>query len=308
VDRQSFQAAGMRSALVMPLAAAGRVEGALSLALMRPGAKPRWDGEVLRLIAEVLGNASARRQAEIELDRGRKKIASMARLSSMGELTASLAHQLNQPLTGIRNNAEAAQRFIDSGRATLPQLRDIMIDIIDDDQRAGDVIHRVRELLARSEWSPRELDANALVRDVAVLFASDAVLRNVRVEFDLAPGPVLVRGNRVDLEQVLLNVITNAMDAVADSPVPERAVTIATRRATDGNVQMIVRDRGTGLPNGVVDRIFEPFVTTKPTGMGMGLAVARSLVENHGGSIRAANQAEGGAVFTIEIPAFAGAA
>jgi signal transduction histidine kinase len=308
VDRQSFQAAGMRSALVMPLAAAGRVEGALSLALMRPGAKPRWDGEVLRLIAEVLGNASARRHAEIELDRGRKKIASMARLSSMGELTASLAHQLNQPLTGIRNNAEAAQRFIDSGRATLPQLRDIMIDIIDDDQRAGDVIHRVRELLARSEWSPRELDANALVRDVAVLFASDAVLRNVRVEFDLAPGPVLVRGNRVDLEQVLLNVITNAMDAVADSPVPERAVTIATRRATDGNVQMIVRDRGTGLPNGVVDRIFEPFVTTKPTGMGMGLAVARSLVENHGGSIRAANQAEGGAVFTIEIPAFAGAA
>jgi signal transduction histidine kinase len=301
-DRETFRAAGMCSAVVMPLSAANRVEGALSLAIVRPGLGPNWDLELLQLAAEVLANASARRKAEIELNSGRQKMASMARLSSMGELTASLAHQLNQPLTGIRSNAEAAQRFIDSGRATLPQLREIMIDIVDDNQRASDVIYRVRELLARTEWSPRDLDANALVKDVVTLIASDALLRNVRVQLDLAPGSVLVRGNRVDLEQVLLNVITNAMDAVADNPVPQRMVTMQTRCSEDGLVHVTVRDRGAGLPADVADRIFEPFVTTKVDGMGMGLAVARSLIDNHGGSIRAANQPGGGAVVTISIP------
>ena len=177
-----------------------------------------------------------------------------------------------------------------------------MLDIVDDNQRASDVIWRVRELLARTEWSPRELDANALVQDVAALIASDALLRNVRVQLDLAPGSVLVRGNRVDLEQVLLNVITNAMDAVAQNPVPERMVVMQTACSDDGVVHVTVRDRGAGLPDGVADRIFEPFVTTKADGMGMGLAVARSLVDNHGGSIRAANQPGGGAVVTISIP------
>jgi C4-dicarboxylate-specific signal transduction histidine kinase len=302
-DRESFRATGMRSAVVMPLSAAGRVEGALALAIMESGPKLEWNLELLQLAAEVLANASARRKAELELNRERQKIASMARLSSMGELTASLAHQLNQPLTGIRSNAEAAQRFIDSGRATLPQLREIMLDIVDDNQRASDVIWRVRELLARTAWSPRELDANALVRDVAALIASDALLRNVRLQLDLAPGSVLVRGNRVDLEQVLLNVITNAMDAVAENPVPERMVVMQTTCGEDGLVHVTVRDRGAGLPDGVADRIFEPFVTTKADGMGMGLAVARSLVDNHGGSIRAANQPGGGAMVTISIPA-----
>jgi two-component system, LuxR family, sensor kinase FixL len=302
-DRESFRATGMRSAGVMPLSAAGRVEGALVLAVMESGPKLKWNLELLQLAAEVLANASARRKAELELNRERQKIASMARLSSMGELTASLAHQLNQPLTGIRSNAEAAQRFIDSGQATLPQLREIMLDIVDDNQRASDVIWRVRELLARTAWSPRELDANALVRDVAALIASDALLRNVRLQLDLAPGSVLVRGNRVDLEQVLLNVITNAMDAVAENPVPERMVVMQTTCGEDGLVHVTVRDRGAGLPDGVADRIFEPFVTTKADGMGMGLAVARSLVDNHGGSIRAANQPGGGAMVTISIPA-----
>jgi len=300
-DRASFRGAGIRSAVVMPLSAAGRVEGALSLAILRPGPKPTWDLELLQLAAEVLANASARRKAELELDHGRQKIASMARLSSMGELTASLAHQLNQPLTGIRNNAEAAQRFIDSGRATLPLLREIMHDIVDDNQRASDVIYRVRELLARTESSPHELDANALVQNVVTLTASDALLRNVRVQLDLAPSTLPLRGNRVDLEQVLLNVITNAMDAVAGNPVPQRIVLLQTR-SEDGFVHVSVRDRGAGLAADVADRIFEPLVTTKAEGMGMGLAVARSLVDNHGGSICAANHRDGGAEVTISIP------
>jgi signal transduction histidine kinase/integral membrane sensor domain MASE1 len=301
-DRNALRAFGLQAMALLPLKTGGHARGVMSLMIMRPGAKPRWSLPQLRLVAEVLATAAARRQAELEMEGGRQKLASMARLSSMGELTASLAHQLNQPLTGIRNNAEAARRFIDSGRATMPQLRDIVVDIIDDDRRAGDVIKRVREMLARSEWSPVQLDANALVQDVAVLIASDAVLRNVSVSFDFAEGPVIVNGNRIDLEQVLLNVVTNAMDAVADRPVSQRVVMVQTCRGDDRTVQLVVRDRGAGVPAGLEDRIFEPFVTTKPTGMGMGLAVARSLVDNHGGSIRAANHPEGGAVITISLP------
>ena len=307
VDREAFRRFGIQAAAALPLRAGGSVQGALSLATMRPGHRPWWDLQRLLLVAEVFANACARRQAEFEVERARQKLASVARLSSMGELTASLAHQLNQPLTGIRNNAEAAQRFIDSGRATLPQVRDILSDIIDDDERAAAVIRRVREMLGRSEWSPRRLDANALVQDVAVLIESDAVLRNVAVSFDFAPAPVYVNGNRIDLEQALLNVVTNAMDAVADRPVPQRMVDIQTRQDEAGGVNLVIRDRGTGLPAGAEERIFEPFVTTKPTGMGMGLAVARSVVDNHGGSIRATNHPEGGAVFTISIPEAAAA-
>ncbi|HEX5049596.1 MAG TPA: MASE1 domain-containing protein, partial [Gammaproteobacteria bacterium] len=303
IDRAAFRRFGLQAAAVLPLVAGGRVQGAVSLVTMRPGAKPHWGGQRLSLVAEVLASACARHQAEVELERSRQKLATMARLSSMGELTASLAHQLNQPLTGIRNNAEAARRFIDTGRATLPQLREILADIIEDDQRAADVIRRVREILARAEWAPRRLDANALVQDVCVLIASDAVLRNVSVSFDGAPEPLFVTGNRVDLEQVLLNVVTNAMDAVAERPVPQRAVTIQTRLRSDGRAVFVIRDRGGGFPDGFEKHLFEPFVTTKPTGMGMGLAVARSLLDNHGGTIQAGNHPEGGAVVTIAIPA-----
>ena len=165
------------------------------------------------------------------------------------------------------------------------------------------MIRRVREILARSEWAPRRLDANALVQDVGVLIASDAVLRNVSVAYDCAPEPIFVTGNRVDLEQVLLNVVTNAMEAVAERPVPQRVVTVQTRRDGRGRVLLVVRDRGAGFPEGFEKRIFEPFVTTKPTGMGMGLAVARSLLDNHGATIHAANHVDGGAVVTIAIPA-----
>src|SRR5882672_506197 len=294
VDRTAFRTFGLQSAAVLPLLAGGRVQGAVSLVMMRPGARPQWDGQQLSLVAELLASACARRQAELEVERSRQKLATMARHSNMGELTASLAHQLNQPLTGIRNNAEAARRFIDAGRATLPQLREIVVDIIDDDQRAADVIRRVREILARSEWAPRRLDANALVQDVGVLIASDAVLRNVAVAYDSAPEPIFVTGNRIDLEQVLLNVVTNAMEAVAERPVPQRVVTVQTRRDGDGRVLFVVRDRGAGFPEGFESKMFEPFVTTKPTGMGMGLAVARSLLDNHGGTIHVANHADGG--------------
>jgi signal transduction histidine kinase/integral membrane sensor domain MASE1 len=301
-DRGAFRQFALQSAVVLPLAAGGRILGAMSVVTLTPHVWTSRELIQLELVAEVLSNDAARRQAEIEVQRTRQKLAHLARLSSMGELTASLAHQLSQPLTGILNNTQAAARFIDSGRATIPGLREIIGDIEEDDRRASDVLRRVRDMVARTEWSPVAIDANTLVRDVGVLLASDALLRNVSVSLDVAPEPLTVIGNRIDLEQVLLNVVTNAMDAVADRPDAERMVTVKARRDGNGSVQIVVRDRGAGLPAGGEDQIFEPFVTTKPAGMGMGLAVARSLVDDHGGRIWAANHPSGGAVVTISLP------
>ena len=300
-DRQLFQSHGIHSVVLLPLEAGGRILGGMSAVTLKP--RTWTDSELTRLeiVAEVLSNAAARQRAEVEVQRTRQEIAHLARLSSMGELTASLAHQLSQPLTGILNNAEGARRFIDSGRATIADLRDIITDIIADDRRAGDVLRRVRDMVARTEWSPVPLDANTIVQDVSVLVASDAVLRNVSVSYEYHPHPLIIIGNKIDLEQVLLNVMTNAMDAVADRPVAQRLVTVQTRDDS-GLVQIVVHDRGVGLTAGAEDQIFEPFVTTKPTGMGMGLAVARSLVDDHGGHIRAANHPAGGAILTISLP------
>ena len=301
-DREAFRMLDLRSAVLLPLVAGGRILGALSVVSRVPRVWTERDLTRFELVAEVLSNAVARRQAEVEVQQTHQKLAHLARLSSMGELTASLAHQLSQPLTGIGNNAEGARRFIDSGRATISDLREIIQDIADDNRRAGDVLHRVRDMVARTEWSPVALDANTLVQDVAVLVASDALLRNVSVSYEYAIGPLTVIGNKIDLEQVLLNVVTNAMDAVAERPVGQRLVTVQTRLDAEGSVQIVVHDCGIGLPAGAEVQIFEPFVTTKPTGMGMGLAVARSLVDDHGGKIQATNHPGGGAVVTISLP------
>jgi C4-dicarboxylate-specific signal transduction histidine kinase len=224
----------------------------------------------------------------------------------MGELTASLAHQLNQPLAGILNNAEAAAMLIDDGRAPLAELREIVAEIMDDDHRAGEVIRRMREMLTRVERPPAQLDVNAVVRDVASLIASDTIIRNVSIAFECDAGPLSIVGNKIDLQEALLNVLMNAMDAVNGRVVPDRQIVVRTSRE-DGRVQIVVRDRGAGLVAGTEQRIFEPFFSTKESGMGMGLAVARSLLGHHHGTIAAANHPDGGAVVTIDLPAAHGA-
>jgi len=250
----------------------------------------------------VCADITELRQAEMEAQRSRQELAHVGRVSTVGEMTASLAHQLNQPLAGILNNAEAARRYLDARHPPHDELRATIADIIDDDRRAGDVIRRVRDMLAGTSAAPILLDANALVDSVATLIASDAVLRNISVRFEIAPRPLAIVGNRTDLEQVLLNVVTNAMEAVADRPAAQRAVAVRTRCDDAGHVVIAVRDFGPGLEAGTERQIFEPFFTKKPTGMGMGLTVARSLVDQHGGTISATNHPEGGVEVTIAIP------
>jgi two-component system, LuxR family, sensor kinase FixL len=244
---------------------------------------------------------SARKQAESEVQRLRRDLAHVGRVATMGELTASLAHELNQPLTAILTNAQAAQMLLSSGRATAQELAEILADIASDDKRAGEVIHRLRTLLTKGESERTPLDLSEVTREVMRLVRTDALIRNVSLEMDLADGLPLVAGDRVQLQQVILNLIFNGLEAMRDSTVGDRHLLVTTRR-TEVGVRVSIHDRGPGIQEADLSRVFEPFYTTKATGMGIGLSIARSIVEAHGGSLWAENHAAGGAAFSFAIP------
>jgi two-component system sensor kinase FixL len=219
----------------------------------------------------------------------------------MGELTASLAHELNQPLTGILTNAQAARRLLDAGPPDLDELREILADIVADDKRAAEVIQRLRDLLRKGETQLCSLDLNVLIRDVVKLLGSDAIIRRVLVTLDLDVRPALVMGDRVQLQQVVLNLLLNAMDAAAESAGSDRTVVVRTRTEADA-VEVSVKDAGPGLRDGTQELIFQPFYTTKAGGMGMGLAIAKSIIEAHVGVIWAENTPPRGAAFCFRVP------
>jgi signal transduction histidine kinase/integral membrane sensor domain MASE1 len=246
-------------------------------------------------------DVTERKLAELDSQRARQELGHFARVATVGELTASLAHQLNQPLTGILSNAQAAHRYLDTDAPNINEVRAIVTDIIEDDRRASGVIRRMRDLMTKNGAPPVAIDINALIRDVTLLLTSDSIIRNVSVRFALAPGAPHVRGDRVDLQQVILNLLVNALEAVADRPVPDRLVTVRSE-LNNGHIIVAVTDTGPGLPEGSEARVFEAFYTTKASGMGMGLAIARSIVESHDGRIWAAPGGNSGATFVVQLP------
>jgi C4-dicarboxylate-specific signal transduction histidine kinase len=224
------------------------------------------------------------------------------RVAAMGELAASLAHELNQPLTAILTNAQAAENFMLPGNMDLDEVRGSLSDITDNGRRAAEVIRRMRALLRKGEFQPVHLDFNALVREVAQLVAQGALLRRATVQLDLQPGLPVVRGDPIQLQQVVLNLLLNALDAVADQPQDTRSVRICTGPTAGGGVELVVEDSGPGIPEDDIPRLFQPFFTTKREGLGMGLSITRSIIDLHGGQIRAGNGAQGGAVFRCLLP------
>jgi signal transduction histidine kinase/integral membrane sensor domain MASE1 len=247
-------------------------------------------------------DVTERRRAEAEAQRHRQELAHFTRVSAMGELTASLAHELSQPLSGILTNAQAAQRFLNMTPPALGELRDILADIVDDNKRAGEVIHGLRDLLRKRELSREPLELNELIRDVVRLLGSDAVIRNVTCTLELHAAPLIVIGDRAQLQQVVLNLVLNAMEAMVECDAPDRTIVVRTGMELDA-VHVAVQDAGPGLADGAEQRIFEPFYTTKPAGMGMGLSIARSIVHAHGGLIWATRNPERGATFHLALPA-----
>ncbi|HJU62701.1 MAG TPA: PAS domain S-box protein [Candidatus Binatia bacterium] len=254
----------------------------------------------------VLGastDITQRKETELELRRQREELAHLTRVSTMGELAASLAHELNQPLTAILSNAQAAQRFLAANPGDVEELREILKDIVQDDSRASEVIQRMRALVKKEELAFAPLDLASVVRDVAALVHSDAILQGVRILLEVKPGLPPVRGDKIQLQQVVLNLLLNAFDAMKDCPANEREVKV--RAVLDGGrmVKVAVRDRGIGLSDDKLDKIFQPFYTTKRDGLGMGLSISRSIIDAHGGRLWAGNNPDRGATFYCTLPA-----
>ncbi len=253
-------------------------------------------------IAGLLAQRARRRRAEAEILIQRTELAHVARVSTMGQLSSALTHELNQPLGAILRNAEAAELLLEREQPDLKEILAILADIRKDDQRAGSVIDRMRSLLKRHSLESNALALGGLLEETVKLARSDAQARRVNLMLQVPAELPVVHGDRVHLQQVLLNLILNGMDAMAGCAAAERLLTVWAKATRDGDVEVAVSDCGTGVPPDKMNLLFEPFFTTKPTGMGMGLAISRTIIEAHNGKIQAENNAGRGATFKFTLP------
>ncbi|HKB39692.1 MAG TPA: ATP-binding protein, partial [Gemmataceae bacterium] len=247
-------------------------------------------------VTVVVQEITERKRAE----ESRRELAHASRLTLVGELTASIAHEINQPLGAILSNADAAEMLLELPSPALDQVRAILSDIRKDDLRAHEVIRRLRALLKKREMETQPVDLNELSSDVLLLVQAESRRRGVTVESTLTDGLPLVRGDRVHLQQVLLNLVFNAMEAMANVS-GEKRVTLHTTVNENGSAEIAVSDTGPGIPPERLPRLFDPFFSTKKEGMGLGLSIARSLVEAHGGRIWVENSPDG-ATFRVTLP------
>jgi PAS domain S-box-containing protein len=280
--------------------------------VLLPDGTIRWIGSRGRVEKDAAGqptlmrgasrDVTARKQAEQETQLLRQEIAHAGRVSMMGQLATGLAHEINQPLAAILRNAEAAELFLRHATPDLDEIRAIFADIRADDERAGQVIDRMRGLLKRRTLDTRQLDVATLVGEVAALVRVDAASRQVKLDLVVPHDLPPVRGDRVHLQQVLLNLVLNGMDALNGATREHRRVSMTARLHGAQTIEIAVGDAGPGIPADMLARVFDPFVTSKPHGMGMGLAISRTIVEAHGGRIWAENKASGGAAFLFTLP------
>ena len=251
---------------------------------------------------KLRASQSELRRVERDAVQRRNELAFLSRVTMLGELSGSLAHELNQPLTAILSNAQAAQRFIENDRFDRQEVKEILKDIISADNRAGETIHRLRMLFENGEVKNQTVEINTVVKDVLRFLNSDLINRAVRASTDLRDPMPSVHVDHIQIQQVLINLIVNACDAMA-SITPDHRNLLLSSEASNGDVCVKIRDTGCGIANEQLEKIFEPFVTTKSNGMGLGLAVCRTIVGAHGGKLWADNNPEGGATFHLTLPA-----
>jgi two-component system, LuxR family, sensor kinase FixL len=264
------------------------------------------NGAGIRLIGVSI-DITRRKLAEAEALRHREELGHLSRVAATGELAASIAHELNQPLSGIISNASAGQRFIDRGDVDLGELRDLLGDIMADGRRAGDVIRGIQRMVKKGASARHRVDLNDVVINVVRMIKPNAMLHSCEVQTLLESNLPPIEADPIQLQQVLINLVINALDAMRNTPVSRRKIVIATERNGDGTICTSVRDYGTGIPEEARDRLFDHFFTTKAEGLGMGLGIVRSIVESHAGTVEAENVDGGGARFQFTLPASAAA-
>ncbi|HZR77425.1 sensor histidine kinase [Bradyrhizobium sp.] len=253
------------------------------------------------LISILLHERRKRNDAEFESRSRLSELAHVGRQATAGELSSSLAHELNQPLGAILTNAETAELILKSRSPDILELKEILADIRRDDLRASEIIHRMRSFLRRAPFELRDVDLNDVIREAFEFLAVQAASRNVALYFKESPEALPIRGDAVQLQQVILNLVVNSMEAMADMPYGRAVI---GRAELNGGTSAIVSisDSGPGVPSEKLIEIFDPFFTTKNLGLGIGLSIARTIVQAHKGRIWAENLAEGGAVFRLSVP------
>jgi signal transduction histidine kinase len=253
-------------------------------------------------IAALLVQRRRQRQAEAEILRQRAELAHVSRVSMMGQLASALTHELNQPLGAILRNAEAAEVYLQAEAPDLKEIQAILTDIRRDDKRAGNVIDRMRSLFKRQPLALGTLDMRDLVEDTIAMARPDASQRGVRLKVEISPHLPPAQGDRVHIQQVLLNLILNGMDAMSTIPAHRRRLTVGIAETNNGNLRLRVADCGTGIAAENAAHIFEPFFSTKSNGMGMGLAISKTIIEAHGGEIWMDSEVLKGTTFTCLLP------
>jgi signal transduction histidine kinase len=253
------------------------------------------------LITVLLREHRRRKFSEVQARQRMAELAHVNRFSTAGELTASIAHEINQPLGAILTNAETADAILQSSNPDIAELKDIVKDILQDDRRAGEVIRRMRSLLKKAPFEVKNIDLNDLVRETVEFLSALAIARTVELVSVITPDALPILGDRIQLQQVILNLVVNGIDAMRDTPSETRIISIRTSRV-ENSAQLSVSDRGSGIPEDKLKEVFVPFFTSKAEGMGMGLSIARTIIEAHHGLISAKNRDHGGATFRIRFP------
>jgi signal transduction histidine kinase len=302
-DVKYARLAGLKSNVTVPLKVGGQIVGGIGFATFFT--ERQWPDKTLRrlkLVAEMFGNALERKRATSEISDLKDEVSRMSRVLTMTEMAAALAHELNQPLGAILNNAQAARRFLAAKTPDLSEVKSALDQIVFDNGRAVDVIRNVRALFQPGKPTMALISPRDILLDVERIVSSDAARRNISLRLELPASLPDVIGERTQLIQVLINLIVNAFESISETTEGPHEVVISAAQHEPDQISVSVRDSGKGIEQGILPNLFRAFTTTKPNGTGMGLAISRSIIEKHGGRLWASQNLDRGATLEFSLP------